>query len=55
MGISRGGNFHHTVKEIELYDLMTINKKVSGSKKPSIYIDCNWVAHFIGRTQDDYI
>ena len=55
MGISGGGNFYHTVKGIELYDLMTISKKVSGSQNPSIYIDCNWVAHFVGRTRGEYI
>ena len=55
MGISGGGNFYHTVKGIELYDLMTISKKISGSQNPSIYIDCNWVAHFVGRTRGDYI
>ena len=42
-------------KKLKLRDVVSICQKKSNTPNPIISVDCNWVANFLGRTQDDYV
>ena len=54
MGITGGMTFYHSVKGIQMKELISIYHRISGSVNPTIYIDCNWVANYLGRQNRDY-
>jgi len=55
MGITRGMSFYHSIKGIQMKELLSISRGLSGSVNPTIYIDCNWVANYLGRQNGDYV
>ena len=54
MGIRGGMQFYHSIKNLKLCDLITICREQSGDSSPSIFIDCNWLANYLGR-RGDYV
>ena len=55
MGITGGMSFYHSIKDIQMKELLSISRGLSGTVNPTIYIDCNWVAYYLGRQNGDYV
>ena len=55
MGINGGMSFYHSVKYLQMNEFLSICSGLSGSVNPTIYINCNWVANFLGQLSGDYV
>ena len=62
MGIAGGNNFYHSIKHLELCDVIKACRIQSACTNirsactiPSIYIDCNWVGNYLGRSRGNYV
>ena len=55
MGISGGINFYHSVKNLQLKDVLLFSRDISKEINPHISVDCNWVAYDVGRSRGDYV
>ena len=55
MGISGGSSFYHSIKNLGLVDLVKVCRHESGAANPTIYIDCNWVANYVGRSRGEFV
>ena len=48
-------NFYYSINGCSLEDILTICCGESSTASPAIYIDCNWVGNYLGRTRGDYV
>ena len=55
MGVKGGCSFYYKVVNLNANELITVFRKISNSAVPVIYVDCNWVANYLGRTDGSYV
>ena len=55
MGIQSGASFYHHVKHLHIADLIILVQKLSSTTHPNVYVDCNWVAHYLAQNDGNHI
>ena len=55
MGIKGGAGLYFKIEKQKLSQLVLAIRTLSGSASPVIYVDCNWVAHYLGRYNGLYV
>ena len=55
MGVQSGSSFYHRVKHLYIAELIILIQKISSTTHPNVYVDCNWVAHYLARNDGNYI
>ena len=55
MGVSGGSSFLFRIENASISDVVGALRILKQTVTPVVYVDCNWVAHYLGKSNGCYV